>query len=280
MAKTPKIPPHLPGLIDAHCHLDYAPMSPDLEACFEAGTAAGVVQYVHVGCSPESIERAVTLADTHEQVFAVVGVHPHDAKHTDAAILERLREHAKNPNVVAIGETGLDYHYDLSPREDQRRSLAEHVELSRTLDMPVVLHIRDAHEEALSIVAEAGPRTQMPGMVHCFTAGPDEARAWLDLGFHISYSGISTFKKAQDIRDAVALTPDDRILVETDAPYLAPEPLRGRKNTPAYVAFTCARLAEVRGVAPEALAQQAAQNTRALLAMPTPAAESGGAPNA
>jgi TatD DNase family protein len=264
----PKIPPRLPGLIDAHCHLDYAPMSADLQACFEAGSAAGIVQYVHVGCSPESIERAVTLADTHTQVFAVVGVHPHEAKHTDAAILDRLREHAKNPNVVAIGETGLDYHYDLSPREDQRRSFAEHVELSRELDMPVVLHVRDAHEEALSIVAEAKPRTEMPGMVHCFTAGPDEARAWLDLGFHISYSGISTFKKAQEIRDAVALTPDDRILVETDAPYLAPEPLRGRKNTPANVAFTCARLAEVRGQTAEALALQAAQNTRALLRMP------------
>lgn len=280
MAKTPKLPPHLPGLIDAHCHLDYAPMASDLAACFEAGTAAGVQQYVHVGCSPDSIERAVTLANTHAQVFAVVGIHPHDAKHTDDALLDRLRDHAKNPKVVAIGETGLDYHYDLSPREAQRRSFAQHIELSRELDMPVVLHVRDAHEEALAIVTEAKPRAEMPGMVHCFTAGPDEARAWLDLGFHISYSGISTFKKAQDIRDAVALTPDDRILVETDAPYLAPEPLRGRKNTPANVAFTCARLAEVRGTTPEALARQAAQNTRALLRMPEPAPTEPGAPSA
>lgn len=278
MAKTPKIPPHLPGLIDAHCHLDYAPMATDLEATFEAGAAAGVVQYVHVGCSPDSIDRAVSLADAHPHVFAVVGIHPHDAKHTDDAMLDRLRAHAKNPNVVAIGETGLDYHYDLSPREDQRRSFAQHIELSRELDMPVVLHVRDAHEEALAIVNEAGPRAEMPGMVHCFTAGPDEARAWLDLGFHISYSGISTFKKAQDIRDAVALTPDDRILVETDAPYLAPEPLRGRKNTPANVAFTCARLAEVRGMTGEALAQLAADNTRALLRLPQPASSGGATP--
>jgi len=268
---TSKLPPTLPGLIDAHCHLDYAPMSPDLQACFDAGTAAGVVQYVHVGCSPESIDRAVALADTHAQVFAAIGVHPHEAKHTDAALLGRIREHAKNPSVLAIGETGLDYHYDLSPREDQRRSFSEHVELARELDMPIVLHIRDAHDEALAIVAEAGPRAEMPGMVHCFTAGPDAARAWLDLGFHISYSGISTFKKCAEIREAAALTPADRILVETDAPYLAPEPLRGRKNIPAYVAFTCARLAEVRGVTAGALAQQAAQNTRELLSMPLPA---------
>lgn len=269
---APKTPPTLPGLIDAHCHLDYEPMSPDLQACFDAGTAAGVVQYVHVGCSPESIARAVELADTHAQVFAAIGVHPHEAKHTDAALLGRLRKHSKNPNVLAIGETGLDYHYDLSPRDDQRRSLSEHIELARDLDMPVVLHIREAHEEALALVAEAGPRTQMPGMVHCFTAGPDEARAWLDLGFHISYSGVSTFKKSAEIRAAVALTPEDRILVETDAPYLAPIPVRGGKNVPANVAFTCARLAEVRGVRAADLAQQAARNTRELLSMPVPEA--------
>ncbi len=270
---TPKTPPNLPGLIDAHCHLDYPPMSPDLQACFDAGTAAGVVQYVHVGCSPESIDRAVELADAHAQVFAAIGVHPHEARHTDAALLARIREHARHPSVLAIGETGLDYHYDLSPREDQRRSFSEHVELARELDMPLVLHIREAHAEALALVAEAGPRGDMPGMVHCFTAGPDEARAWLDLGFHLSYSGVCTFKKCSEIREAAALTPDDRILVETDAPYLAPEPLRGNKNVPAYVAFTCARLAEVRGVTPQALAQQAARNTRALLAMPLPGAQ-------
>lgn len=271
MAKT-KTPPRLPGLIDAHCHLDYPPMSDDLAAVFEAGAEAGVVQYVHVGCSPASIDRAVTLAQTHAQVFAAIGVHPHEAKHTDDALLDHVRELAADPAVVAIGETGLDYHYDLSPRDDQRRSLAEHVELARGLDMPLVLHIRDAHEEALEIVAEAKPRADLPGMIHCFTAGPDEARAWLDLGFHISYSGISTFKKATEIREAVALTPADRILVETDAPYLAPEPMRGRKNIPANVAFTCARLADVRGVQPEVLAQQAAQNTRNLLRIPDPSA--------
>ncbi len=271
MAK-PKTPPHLPGLIDAHCHLDYAPMSDDMMATFEAGTDAGVVQYVHVGCAPDSIDRAVELADAHEPVFASIGIHPHEARHTDDALLAKLRTLAAHPKVLAIGETGLDYHYDLSPREQQRSSLAQHVELARDLDMPLVLHIRDAHEEALEIVAAAGPRTRMPGMVHCFTAGAPEARRWLDLGFHISFSGIATFKKAEEIREAVALCPGDRILVETDAPYLAPEPLRGRKNSPANVAFTCARLAEVRGEAPEALAARAADNTRALLRMPEPPA--------
>ena len=268
---TPKLPPRIDGLIDAHCHLDYSPMVDDLPATLAAGAAAGVVQYLHIGCALASIDRAVELAEAHDPVFASVGIHPHDAKDTDDEVLAKIEALAAREKVLAIGETGLDYHYDRSPREQQRRSFAQHVELARTLDMPVVLHIRDAHEEALAIVAEAGPRPEAPGMVHCFTAGPDEARAWLDLGFHISFSGIATFKKATDIRDAAKLTPADRILLETDAPYLSPEPLRGRKNQPSHVAWTCARLAAHRGEAPEALAQQAAQNTRELLGMPLPA---------
>jgi TatD DNase family protein len=216
------------------------------------------------------MDRAVALAEAHEPVFAVVGIHPHEARTVDDQALSKIEALAAHPKVVAIGETGLDYFYDHSPRDDQRRALAQHVEMSRRLDMPVVLHIRDAHEEALGIVAEAGPRTELPGMVHCFTAGPDEARAWLDLGFHISFSGISTFKKATEIRDAVRLVPDDRIMLETDAPYLSPEPLRGRKNQPSHVAFTCARLALERGVEAPVLAQQASKNTRELLRMPLP----------
>jgi TatD DNase family protein len=269
VAKRP-LPPFIPGLIDAHCHLDYAPMADDLEATLSAGRAAGVEQYVHVGCSLESMDRAVELSAAHDEVFAVVGIHPHEAKTTDDEALAKVERLAAQPKVVAIGETGLDYHYDMSPREDQRRSLAQHVEMARRLDMPLVLHIREAHDEALAIVAEAGPRTELPGMVHCFTAGPDEARKWLDLGFHISFSGISTFKKATEIREAVKLVPGDRIMLETDAPYLSPEPLRGRKNQPAHVAFTCARLAIERGVEAPALAHQATANTRALLAIPAP----------
>ncbi|MEX1366342.1 MAG: TatD family hydrolase, partial [Nannocystaceae bacterium] len=139
------------------------------------------------------------------------------------------------------------------------------------LDMPLVLHIREAHDEALAIVQQTGPRAVRPGMVHCFTAGPREAEAWLALGFHISFSGIATFPKAEEIREAVKLVPDDRIMLETDAPYLAPVPMRGTKNVPANVAFTCSRLAEVRGQDPAVLAGLATANTRALLAIPAPA---------
>jgi len=244
-------------------------MIDDVAATLEEARRAGVEQVVHVGCARETQARAVELAEAHADVFAVVGIHPHHANTTDDEALADIERRAAHPKVVAIGETGLDYHYNLSEPPQQRASLAAHVALARRLDLPVVLHVREAHEEALAIVADTGPRAEAPGMVHCFTAGPREAEAWLALGFHISFSGIATFPKAEELREAVRLVPADRIMLETDAPYLAPVPMRGRKNTPANVAFTCARLAEVRGEDPHVLAKQAARNTRALLRMPT-----------
>lgn len=243
-------------------------MADDVAATLAAARAAGVEQVLHVGCTRDSQLRALALIDAHAEVFASLGIHPHDAKTTDDVALAELRARAAHPKVLAIGETGLDYHYNLSTPDEQRASLRAHVALARALDLPLVLHIREAHDEALAIVQEVGPREQGPGMVHCFTGGPKEAEAWLRLGFHISYSGIATFPNAEPIREAVRLTPADRILLETDAPYLAPVPVRGHKNEPANVAFTCARLAETRGEDPHALARQAAANARALLAMP------------
>lgn len=246
-------------------------MSEDTAATLAAGNAAGVVQFVHVGCSKESHASAVALAQAHPEVFAVVGIHPHEASSTDAETLADLEAMTQSPRVVAIGETGLDYFYDRSSREEQRRSMREHLTLSRRLNLPVVLHIRDAHQEALQIARETPGRDTMPGMVHCFTAGPTEAKAWLDLGYHLSFSGIATFPKCDEIRDAVRMCPSDRILLETDAPYLSPVPVRGRGNQPANVAFTCVRLAAVREQTPAKLATLAADNTRALLALPPPA---------
>jgi TatD DNase family protein len=265
-------PPCVPGLVDAHCHLDYSPMADDLEATLRAARRAGVVQLVHVGCSRGSLERAVELARNHDPVFAAVGIHPHEADTVDEAVLDSLAEMAEEPKVVAIGETGLDYHYDRSPRDRQRAELARHVVLARRLDMPLVLHVRDAHDEAMAVVEHEGPRSERPGMVHCFTGGPEEAEGWLRLGFHLSFSGIATFRRSEAIREAARLCPPDRILLETDAPYLAPEPVRGRKNAPANVAFTCARLAAERGETPETLAEISAHNARSLLGLPAPGA--------
>ena len=267
--KTRPAPPHVAGLIDSHCHLDYAPMSPDVEATLARARAAGVEQCVHIGCSPDSMARAVELAQAHPTVFASVGIHPHEARHLDAALLDEIEGLAAAEGVVAVGETGLDYHYDLSPRADQLRAFAEQVELAKRLDMPLVLHIRDAHADAWAVLDEHPPRAN-PGVVHCFTGTPAEAREWVARGWHVSFSGIATFKKAAGLREAAAELPGERILLETDAPYLAPEPLRGRKNEPANVAFTCVALAAARDEAPEQLAEQAAANTRALFNLPQP----------
>jgi TatD DNase family protein len=266
-------PPHVPGLIDSHCHLDYAPMSSDLASTFARARAAGVEQLIHIGCSPITMGPAVELARTHAGVFASVGIHPHEAKLLDDAALATIERLARdNPDVVlAIGETGLDYHYDFSPRAEQLVAFGRQLDLARALDLPVVLHIRDAHADAWSVVAEHPPRAIDPGVVHCFTGTPAEAERWVELGFHVSFSGIATFKKATDLRAAAKLVPADRILLETDAPYLAPEPLRGRKNEPANVAFTCVCLADVRGESPDVLARTAAANTRALFKLPAPA---------
>jgi TatD DNase family protein len=203
-------------------------------------------------------------------VFTSLGIHPHDAVDYDDAIEARIRELARHGKVVAIGETGLDYFYDRSPREVQREAFAKQITMARELDLPAVLHIRDAHADAWDVLDAIAVRDN-PGIVHCFTGGPDDARAWLDRGWHISFSGIATFGNAAPIREAAKLCPDDRILVETDAPFLAPVPMRGRKNEPAFVAYTCAALAELRAVAPAQLGAIASRNTRRLLGLPVPA---------
>jgi TatD DNase family protein len=263
-------PPRIDGLIDAHCHLDHPPMSEDLEAALATARAAGVVQFVHIGCSVESMDRAVQIAEAHDDVFAAVGIHPHEASSCDADVLAHIETLTHRPGVVAIGETGLDYFYDRSPRPAQREALAAHVRLAAALDLPLVLHVRDAHDEAQAIVDDAGPRRLRPGMVHCFTGTPRDAERWLQLGFDLSFSGIVTFPKSEALRDTARLCPADRLHLETDAPYLSPVPVRGPRNEPAHVAFTCAHLAGIRGLAPEALAHAAAANTRALFALPSP----------
>lgn len=260
-------PPHLPGLVDTHCHLDYPPMDADLAGTLARAEAAGVGQVIHIGCSRARAERAVELAASHPAIFAAVGVHPHEADAVDEPTIEALAGLARAPRVVAIGESGLDYYYRRSAPEAQQRALALHRELARELRLPLVLHIRDAHADALAIM-DAAPPLPCPGVIHCFTGGPADATAWLERGFFLSFSGIATFPGADPVRDAAHLCPAERLLVETDAPFLAPVPLRGRKNEPANVAFTCAHLARLRGEAPEALAARAGDNARTLFGLP------------
>jgi len=231
--------------------------------------AAGVEAFVCVGVGRglEAPRAAVALAAAEPDVFATVGVHPHDVATMDEPDWTALEALAREPRVVGIGETGLDYYYDHSPRERQQAAYRRFVGMARAANLAVVSHVRDAHAEAAAILGEehAGD-----GVIHCFSGGVAEARAYLDLGQYLSFSGILTFKNAGNLREAAAFAPLDRILIETDAPYLAPIPHRGRKNEPAYITETLAALAAVRGIPPVEVDAATATNTRRLFRLPSP----------
>lgn len=249
-------------MIDSHCHLDGAYYGADRPEVLARARQAGVTAFVCVGVGrgAEAAEEAAAIAAAEADVYATVGVHPHDtADATEAhwATFERL---ARAPKVVGIGETGLDYHYEHSPPDVQRAAYARSIGLARAAGLPIVSHIRDAHSDAADLLrAEAAG---MAGVIHCFTGGVAEARAYLDLGQYLSFSGIVTFKNAGAIREAAAFAPADRILVETDAPYLAPVPHRGKRNEPAFIAETLRVLAELRGVPVPDLDAATTANTR------------------
>ncbi len=255
-------------LADTHCHLADPKLRPDAGAIIERGRAAGVRAFVSVGAigSIETDAATVAIAERYPDVYAVVGVHPHDAATADSHRFDRLRDLARSARVVAIGESGLDFHYLHAPREVQEASLRRHLELAAELDRPIVIHCREAEARLVEIVREAGmpPRA---GVIHCFTGDAVAAREFLALGFYISFSGILTFKNAGALREAALAAPDDRVLVETDAPYLAPEPYRGRVNEPAYVARTLEVLARLRGSDPETLGACVLENASRLFGL-------------
>ena len=253
-------------MIDSHCHLDDAYYREDRAAVLARARQAGVIAFVCVGVGRGSAaaEEAAAIAAAEPDVFATVGVHPHDtAEVTEEhwATFERL---ARAPRVVGIGETGLDYHYDHAPRELQQTAYRRSIALARGAGLPIVSHVRDAHADAATILGEEA--VGLGGVIHCFTGGVAEARAYLDLGQHLSFSGIVTFKNAANIREAAAFAPLDRILVETDAPYLTPQAKRGERNVPANVVLTAQAVATARGVSYEELERTVEANARALFA--------------
>jgi len=258
-------------LVDTHCHLADLRLRDDVEAILARAYGAGVRTIVSVGAigSIETDRLTVEIAAHHDDVYAAVGVHPHDAKDCDPERMAQLGELASSPKVVAIGESGLDFHYMHSPQAAQEASLRRHLELASDLGKPIVIHCRNAEERLRTIVLETGIPAR-GGVVHCFTGDAAAAREFLALGFHISFSGILTFKNAAAIREAARIVPDDRVMVETDAPYLAPEPYRGRRNEPAHVTRTLETLARVRGVNAAALAATTCANAARFFALPLP----------
>ncbi len=248
-------------LIDSHAHLTDERLFAEAAEIVERARAAGVEQVVTVGTNPEDSHEAVELAARLPGVWATVGIHPHVASTADGKAFGAIEELAGRARVVGVGETGLDYYYDNSPRDAQRRAFARHLELARALDLPVVVHSRDADEDLRAMLRDMGPGTR--GVLHCFTGGQALLDAALQLGWYISFAGMITFPKYADA-DLLRAVPRDRILVETDSPYLAPVPHRGRRNEPAHLALVARRAAELRGEDPKDFASAAAHNTRSL----------------
>jgi TatD DNase family protein len=256
-------------MIDSHCHLEPAFFGEDCAEVLARARNAGIEALVCIGSGRglEPARQALVLAAAEADVFATVGVHPHDVSLMSEDEWRELDGLARAHKVVGVGETGLDYHYDLSPREQQRAAYRRFVALARGARRPVVSHVRDAHDDAVDILRSEGA-AEVGGVIHCFTGGVDEARRYLAIGQHLSFSGILTFKNAEGIRAAAAFAPLDRILVETDAPYLAPIPHRGRRNEPAFITETLRVLAAVRAAPVDELAAATAANTRRLFSLP------------
>lgn len=257
-------------LFDTHCHLDAESFPEGADAVISRANAAGVVTFACVGVgSLEHARAAVALAERRADVVATVGVHPHDASQLNEALEAELAALAENPRVVAVGEVGLDFHYDHSPRETQKDVFRRAIALARRLKKPLVIHTRSAPAETLAILAAEEAR-DVGGIIHCFSEDRAFAARALELGFYLSFSGILTFKNATAVHEVAAWAPADRVLVETDSPYLAPVPLRGKKCEPAFVKHTAARLADLRASTLEHIAALTTANAARVFGLPTP----------
>ncbi len=235
-------------LIDSHCHLDFPELATDEAGVLARARTAGVAGMLTIGTRLDQFDRVRAITERHDNVWCSVGVHPHEAKDEGQRTPERLIAATLHPKVVGIGETGLDFYYEHSPREEQAESFRTHVVAARETGLPLIVHTRDADAETGDLLEAEYAKGPFIGLLHCFSSGPEVARRALELGFYISISGIVTFKAAEELRTIVRGIPLDRLLVETDAPYLAPIPKRGKTNEPAFVAHTAAKVAELKGV--------------------------------
>lgn len=251
-------------LVDSHCHLDYLARDGDLDDVLTRARNAGVSPMVTISTKLREFDIVLGIAEQADDLFCSVGVHPHEAESEPDTTTAQLVDLARHPKVIGIGETGLDYYYDHSPRDVQRRLFRAHIGAARETGLPLIVHTRDAEADTIEILRDEMEKGAFTGVIHCFSGTRQLADRSLELGFHISISGIVTFKSAEDLRRTVEAVPLERLLVETDSPYLTPVPKRGKRNEPAMTAYTAAKVAEIKGVSAEEVAAQTTQNFRNL----------------
>ncbi|NLY44426.1 MAG: TatD family hydrolase [Tissierella sp.] len=250
--------------IDSHSHLDDDRFNEDRDILIKSLKENKVDIAINVGADLETSINSVKLADQYDNIYAVVGVHPHSASEVTEDTLNQFREMAKNKKVVAIGEIGLDFYYDNSPRDLQRKWFKEQLELAKELDLPVVIHSRDATKETFDTIKEAQDGGTLRGVMHCFSGSVEMAMEYIKLGFYISLAGPVTFKNSRVSREVAEAVPLDKLLIETDCPYLTPEPYRGKRNEPMYVKYVAGKIAEIKDISVEELAKATSTNTREL----------------
>lgn len=250
-------------LFDTHVHLNARQYAQDVEEVIARAESAGVSQMVVVGFNEETIPGALKLAETYDDIYAAVGWHPVDAIDMEQRHLDWIEELAAHPKVVAIGETGLDYHWDTSPKEVQQQAFRKQIALAKKVQLPIIIHDREAHQDIVQILKEEDAQ-EVGGVMHCFGGSVEMARECLKMNFYISFGGPVTFKNAKKPKEVAAQIPMDKLLIETDAPYLAPHPFRGKRNEPAYVKYVAEQLAEIKGVSYQELANITKKNGQVL----------------
>lgn len=266
--KRSPLPVLSPGveLVDSHCHLDMAAYDDDCQEVIARAKDAGVKTIFAIGIDLESSRAAAELASCHDNIYASIGIHPHHAQEAGDEAYRVFSELASQPKVVGSGEIGIDLFKDYAPVDIQTKVFKEQLELAKNLELPVIIHDRDAHDLILEILQESGPYPA-GGVIHCFSGDKDVARRFLDFGFYLSIPGVVTFKKAIELQEAAAFIPLNKMLVETDGPYLAPEPWRGKRNEPAYTLYTAEKIAQLKGISLDEVARQTTENIASLFAI-------------
>jgi TatD DNase family protein len=247
-------------LVDSHCHLDFPEFADDMDGVVARADEAGVKHMLSICTYVTKFEQVLAVAQRYDNIYCTVGIHPHNAEKEPEVTPEHLILMADHDKVIGFGESGLDFHYDKSPRDIQKRQFKAHIEASRELGLPLIIHTRNADDDMAKILKEETGKGPFTGLLHCFSSSRALAETALDLGIYLSISGIVTFKKADDLRDIVKDAPLDRLLVETDAPYLAPVPMRGKVNEPAFTRYTAEKVAEIKDLSLEEVAQATTDN--------------------